>query len=65
MRKQGDNLEKTVIQGVVPGKRGRGRPRRTWMDDATEWTGMELEQMIKATKDRNKWRRIVYNAANP
>ena len=65
MRKQGDNLEKTIIQGAVPGKRGRGRPRKTWIDDATEWTGMGLEQMMKATSDRIKWRRIVYTAANP
>ena len=26
MRKEGENLEKTVIQGSVPGKRERGRP---------------------------------------
>src|SRR5687768_11966240 len=37
MRKQGENLEKTVIQGSVPGKRSRGRPRKTWIADIIEW----------------------------
>jgi hypothetical protein len=65
MRKEGENLEKMIIQGSVPGKRGRGRPRRTWIDDATEWTGMRIEEMFRATTDRNRWRKIVHNAAKP
>ena len=29
----------TTIEGRLEGKRGRGRPRRTWVDDIREWTG--------------------------
>ena len=28
----------TTIEGRLEGKRGRGRPRRTWVDDIREWT---------------------------
>ena len=65
MRKEGENLEKTVIQGSVPGKRERGRPRKAWLDDATEWTGMGLQEMLKMIGQRMKWKKIVQNAANP
>ena len=45
LRKKGDNLEKVVVQGSVPGKCGRGRLRKTWMDDAMEWTGMNVQEV--------------------
>jgi hypothetical protein len=28
-----------ILEGKVCGKRPRGRPRRTWMNDIIEWTG--------------------------
>lgn len=58
-----DSLEKLVIQGTVPGKRGRGRPRKKWMDDITEWTGLSAEAWGRAALDRTKWRKIVNDAA--
>ena len=58
-----DSLEKTIMQGSVPGKRGRGRPRRTWMDDITEWTGLSAEKCERAAVDRPRWRKIVGDAA--
>src|SRR6218665_4078444 len=33
MRKEGSCLEKEIIQGTVPGGRGKGRPRINWMDN--------------------------------
>ena len=47
MRKDGDNLEKMIIQAAVPGKRGRGRPRKSWLDDVIEWTGLSVEELLK------------------
>ena len=58
-----DSIEKTIIQGMVEGKRGKGRPRRTWMDDITEWTRLSTNEVIKAAKVRQNWRNIVHNAA--
>ena len=29
----------TTIEGRREGKRGRGRPRQTWVDDLRDWTG--------------------------
>ena len=65
MRKHGDCLEKEIMQGTVPGTRTRGRPRKKWMDNMSEWTGLSTEGLMRATEDRREWRRIVYNATNP
>ena len=35
-------LAKTILQGTVQGKRKRGRQRRRWEDNSTEWTGKAL-----------------------
>lgn len=59
------SLEKTVIQGAVPGQRSRGKPRKNWMNNITEWTGLSIEMMTRTVQDRQAWRRIVQNAAKP
>jgi len=33
MRKEGDSLEKEIMQGTVPGARKQGRPKMKWIDD--------------------------------
>jgi len=58
-----ESIEKIIMQGMVEGKRGRGRPRRNWMDDITEWTGLSIQETTWKTKDRQKWREVVRNAA--
>ena len=52
LRKPGDCLEKTVIEGSICGKRGRGRPRKSWLDDAMEWTGLSLNELIRSVENR-------------
>ena len=54
-----------IIQAAVPGKRGRGRPRKSWLDDVTEWTGLGVEKLLRETRDRENYRRIVQRAAYP
>ncbi len=44
----------TTIEGRLEGKRGRGRPIRTWVDDIREWTGSKRHDQIKrAAENRN------------
>jgi len=62
MRKHGDCLEKEIMQGTVPGARARGRPRKRWMDNMGEWSGLSTEKLLRGTEDRSGWKRIVYNA---
>uniref|UniRef100_H3B2Y3 Reverse transcriptase domain-containing protein n=1 Tax=Latimeria chalumnae TaxID=7897 RepID=H3B2Y3_LATCH len=59
-----ERLEKDVILGRVPGKRGRGRPKRCWLDDIKDWTGITLQKAVHAAQDQNLWKNIVHVAAN-
>ena len=64
MRKQGSCLEKEIMQGTMPGARRRGRPRTAWMDNIKMWTGLPVEESIRMTKDRDKWRKYVHGEDN-
>jgi len=65
MRKQGNSLEKEIMQGTMPGARRRGRPRTAWIDNIKSGTGLSVEESIRMTEDRDKWREYVHGVANP
>jgi len=65
MRKQGSCLEKVIMQGTMPGTRRRRRPRTVWVDNIKTWTGLSVEESIRMTEDRDKWKKYVYGVANP
>ena len=52
-------LSKTILQGTVRGKRRRGRQRKRWEDNITEWTGKALSVNLRTADDRKKWRELV------
>ena len=54
MRKQGNCLEKEIMQGTMPGARRRGRPRTAWMDSIKTWTGLQW-------KSQSEWQRTGMN----
>src|SRR5688572_22645763 len=67
MRREGICLEKDIMQGqqgTMPGNRKRGRPRTNWLGNIKEWTGLTMEELIRLTEDRRRWRNIVHDAAD-
>jgi len=46
------------------GARRRGRPRTAWMDNIKTWTGLSVEESVRMTEDRDKWRKYVHGVAN-
>jgi len=49
----------------MPGVRRRGRPQTVWIDNIKSWTGLSVEESIRMTEDRDKWRKYVHGVANP
>ena len=49
---------------TMPGARRRGRPRTAWMDNIKTWTGLSVEESLRTTEDRDKWRKYVHGVAN-
>ena len=48
-----DGLEKQMMLSCGEGRRGRGRPRRRWMDEIHETMKMNLSEPREAMRDRN------------
>ena len=62
-REGGCQLVKTVIQGKVPGKRRRGKPRASYGNNITKWMGKTTSEVIRETQERDRWRRLVREAS--
>ena len=65
LRKEGDCLEKELVQGAAPGSRARGGPGVAWMDSMESWTGLSLTELTRKVEVRHQWRKIVHGVANP
>jgi len=59
MRKEGSCLEKEIMQGTMSDAHRRGRPRMASMDNIKTWTGLPVEESIRMTEDRDKWRKYI------
>ena len=51
------DMEKLVLTGKIHGVRGRGRPRKTFMDNFEE-LGEPANQILHQTSDRSSWRKL-------
>src|SRR6218665_1272193 len=58
-----DGLEKRMMLAHGDERRRRGRPRRKWMDEIHEVTGMKLAELRDVTAERKHWRRMVKTVA--
>ena len=51
-------LAKVILQGTVPGGRGKGRQKKRWKINISEWTGLGLGVALQKAEDRKngeKW----------
>ena len=60
--KRHDCLEKDIYEGVVEGKRGRGRPRRRWSQDISERLNTTVTEAGRRANDREAFRQAVRDA---
>ena len=52
-------LAKMIPQGTVQGGRRRGRQKKRWEDNVTEWTGLKLGEALRKAENREEWRTVV------
>lgn len=65
MRLPYDNIEVSVMTGLVEGVRGRGRPRTAWFDNIIAWTGLSGYRLIRATRERGCWTALTHPYNQP
>ena len=58
-RMEDKRLVKTACLGMVEGTRNRGRPRRAWIDDIKEWTGLRIGEIVRIASNRGEWRKCI------
>ena len=58
-----NGLEKTIMQGMVAGKRSRGKPRQRWEKDITDMFGT-MTAASRVAEDRKQFRSDIWAATS-
>ena len=57
-------MVKKVMWGKMHGTNRKGRSRKHWLDDVTEWGRADLPTLFWETRDREVWRKRVRRAVD-
>ena len=45
-------------EGKINGKRGRGRPITSWVNNIVKWTGLDYPSVVRTAQDRHRWKAV-------
>ena len=63
LMQRADSLEKTLMLGMIEGRRRRGRQKVRWLDGITDSGNMGLGGLWDLEMDREGWSAVVHGVA--